>query len=97
MTQGDTYERHEFFNSKDYELTRAENPQAEQMLNTAEKKILDAIFSGRTTKKLSALKNTFYKSLPGIKKEAKKILQEKGLVVFAGLPWPSLSGCWRES
>lgn len=85
LTIKETHEKILFFDSKDYELTRIENPEAEQSLNAAQKKILDNIFSGDKTKKLSSLKNSFYKHLPEIKKSAKKILQDKGLVVFAGL------------
>lgn len=85
LTIAETHEKILFFDSKDYELTRIENPEAEQALNAAQKQILDSVFSGDKTKKLSSLKNSFYKHLPEIKKSAKKILQDKGLVVFAGL------------
>lgn len=85
LTITETHEKILFFDTKDYDLVRQENPEAEQSLNAAQKHILDNIFSGEKTKKLSSLKNSFYTHLPEIKKSAKKILQDKGLVVFTGL------------
>ena len=74
-----------FFDFKDYELVRQENPEAEQLLNAAQHKILEHVFSGSQAKKLSSLKNSFYKHIWGIKESANKLLHDKKLVISTGL------------
>lgn len=74
-----------FFHSKDYELRKNENPKEEAKLNAAQKKILQGIFGGSKTKKLSSLKNNFYKSVSDIKNKAKKSLEIKKLIIVLGL------------
>ena len=70
------------FDTKDYEITRLGNAEAEAALHAGQRGILDGIFSGgASTVPLSSLKNEFYKKLPQIKKEVMGILEEKNLFV----------------
>lgn len=85
VTFTETHEKILFFDSKDYELAKIENPEAEQALNTAQKEILKHVFGEDKSVKLSSLRSHFYQHIPAIKKEAKKLLQDKGLIVFTGL------------
>ncbi len=86
LTITETHNKFFFFDSKDYELTKKNNPAAEQALNMVQNKILKYIFtSGAKTKKLSSLKNSFYERVPNIKESAEKLLRDKKLVIFAGL------------
>lgn len=73
------------FHSRDYELTKNSNPEAEQALNRADKIILENIFIQGETVKLSSLKNKFYKTLKDIKRETVKLLDTKGYIAATGL------------
>jgi len=86
LTITETHSKVLFFDSKDYELQKKENPPAEQGLNAVQKEILDNIFSdGTSTRKLSDLKNSFYKHLPAVKKAGETLLKDKGLIMTTGL------------
>lgn len=74
-----------FFNTKDYELERKGNAEAEGKLNAAQKMILEDIFGGQKNVNLSKLKNSFYKNIKNIKKSAEEILKNKDLIVPTGL------------
>ena len=74
-----------FFKNKDYELERKENIKAEKKLNEAQKKILNVVSPSGKTKKISSLKNSFYKNINDIKKSSEETLKGKGLIVLAGL------------
>jgi len=63
--------------SKDWELTRT-NPVTKD-LKEFEKKLLDELFGGGTTTKISEHKNKFYQHIDDIKKEASKELEREGL------------------
>ncbi len=69
------------FTNKDYELIRNDNLREEQLLNDAQKKILEGIFTDENkTIKLSTLKNRFQKNIPFIKSAVSKQLKANGLV-----------------
>lgn len=74
-----------FFHWKDYQLTKNSIPAVEEKLNPAQKKILEKIFTEGSEIKLSSLKNKFYKSIQVIQDKAKKILEEKNLIVCFSL------------
>jgi uncharacterized membrane protein len=73
-----------FFNSKDYELTKIENKEANEALNVPQRAISNRIFAGGGTVKLSSLKDNFYKELKYIKSSTKDILVSKKLIVPSG-------------
>lgn len=77
----ETHDKILFFDSKDYQLQKVQNTQKESKLNSAQKMLLDKLFEGRESVRLSSLKNSFYKSVQEIAKEVDNILVEKGLVV----------------
>ena len=81
----ETHEKILFFDTRDYELQKMAKPEAEEKLSVVQKEILEGIFEGKSVKKLSELKNSFYKKLPQIKKSAEKLLKEKNLIVPAGM------------
>lgn len=74
-----------FFENKDYELERKENPEAEKNLNIAQKEILTFIFEDKKNKKISDLKNSFYKNIKEITLATQKILGDKKLIDPKGL------------
>ena len=74
-----------FFNSKDYEMIRIKNKEAEEALNVSQRSILDKIFEGGNSVKLSSLKNNFYEALKYIKSSTKDILVSKKLIASSGL------------
>jgi len=74
-----------FFNSKDYEFTKNNNPEIEDKLNEAQKIILRGIFKGLEGACLSGIKDTFYTNINDIKKETEKSLKEKDLIAPKGL------------
>jgi len=73
------------FHSRDYELTKNSNPQAEGKLNSAQRELFSKIFEEGNKIKLSSLKNKFYKHVKDIESKAEKILEEKGLIAVSGL------------
>lgn len=60
-------EKQWFFESTDYEFEAVKDIQGDPTLKTHEKKIAEAVFGSQPFKKLSALKDKFYTSLPGIR------------------------------
>ncbi|MFA6394186.1 MAG: DUF2207 domain-containing protein [Patescibacteria group bacterium] len=72
------------FSSRDYELTKKPDTRIEAGLNAPQKAILENVFKGGDSVKLSDLKNEFYKSLAGIKSGSKKLLSDKGLIAASG-------------
>ncbi len=56
-----------FFNTTEYELMKTKEYQGDTTLKNFEKKLLNAIFNGGSSTKISDLKNKFYKDLPDIK------------------------------
>ncbi len=85
ITIKETSEKILFFENKDYELEKKENTEAEKKLSESQIKILKSIFINGQKKKLSALKNSFYKSIDDIKKTADKTLEDKKLIAPMGL------------
>lgn len=79
-----------FFTSKDYELLRVGNTEAESKLVGPQKIILDKIFEKSAVVKISSLKNNFYKILADIKKDGNKLLEEKNLIVAGGLKYSAV-------
>jgi uncharacterized membrane protein len=77
----ETHDKVLFFDSKDYQLQKIQNAEEEAKLNSAQKMLLQKLFDGRESVKLSSLKNSFYKSVQEISKEVDNILVEKDLVV----------------
>lgn len=77
----ETHDKILFFDSKDYQLQKITDTQKISQLNSAQKMLLEKLFKGSDTIKLSSLKNSFYKSVQEISKEVDNILVEKGLVV----------------
>jgi len=73
------------FSSKDYELTKKPDARIEAGLTAPQKEILENVFKDGDSVQLSDLKNEFYKSLAGIKRESKKLLTDKGLIMAEGL------------
>jgi len=84
LTIRETEEKILFFKYKDYELNKKENIKME-VLNKAQKSIMDSVFAEGAIVKLSSLKNKFYKSIRDIDKKAKDILAGKKLIVPSGL------------
>ncbi|HOW60360.1 MAG TPA: DUF2207 domain-containing protein [Candidatus Moranbacteria bacterium] len=74
-----------FFESKDYELEKKEGAEAEKNLNIAQKEILNFIFEDKKNKKISGLKNSFYKNIEEIKLATQQILGDKKLIDPKGL------------
>jgi uncharacterized membrane protein len=75
-----------FFTSKDYELAKTGNAEAEAALNATQREILNDLFDkGTGTVRLSSLKNSFYTHLPAITKAGKEGLKGKGLIEASGL------------
>lgn len=74
-----------FFSNKDYELERKQNQEEEARLNETQRMILENIFDGAQNRKLSTLKNSFYKHLNDIKKSGEELLIRKKLIVGSGL------------
>jgi uncharacterized membrane protein len=69
---------------KEFELVNVKGADLSQ-LSESEKVIYDALFVGREKIKLSKLKNSFYKSLPNIKKKAKEFLFTNNYMESTGL------------
>ncbi len=66
------------FKSDDYELIKTDKPKpGDRGLNAFEKDLIKDIFGSSKTKKVSNLKNKFYKKLPSLKKSLYKSLVEK--------------------
>ncbi len=84
MTIKETDEKLLVFHHKDYELTKNSNDKVKQALTAPQQAIFDKIFADGNTVKLSALKNKFYQVLNEVKRETKKTLETKGLIVAAG-------------
>lgn len=79
-----------FFTSKDYELIRSNNKEAEVKLSEAQKIILNKIFQKDGNVRVSSLKNDFYKVLGELKKTGNKLLSEKNLIVAKGLTYSAI-------
>ena len=73
------------FSSKDYEFNKKPDSKLENTLTHSQKMLLEKIFEKGNMVKLSALKNKFYEHVGEIKTEAKKQLEEKGLISPSGL------------
>lgn len=73
-----------FFNSKDYEITKINNAEAEIAINAPQRAILDKIFAKGDIIKLSELKNEFYKSISDIESKTSDLLKEKKLISSFG-------------
>jgi uncharacterized membrane protein len=68
-----------FFNVTTYTFNLLKPDYAnDKNIQSFEKKILDAVFGGSTTRNLNDLNNTFYKNIPGIKKDVYDTLVTKG-------------------
>jgi uncharacterized membrane protein len=65
-----------FFKHKDYEFTKLK--EADDALKEYEKMLLNGIFDSGDTKNLSALKDSFYKTLKDIKKELYTLVTKDG-------------------
>ena len=81
----ETHEKVLFFDSKDYEFTKINNPKEENKLNEAQKIIIEGIFKGLDGACLSGIKDTFHTNISAIKDEAEKSLKSKNLFVPFGL------------
>jgi len=81
----ETHEKILFFDTKDYELEKMGKLDEEAKLNKVQQEILQGVFEGNSKKKLSELKNSFYKKLPQIKKVGEKLLKDKDLIVPSGM------------
>lgn len=79
-----------FFKLKEYQFERSNNIEAENKLDKSQKIILDKIFAKGNTIKLSSLKNDFYKVISDIRKEARTSLDNKKLIVKAGLTFKTI-------
>ena len=73
-----------FFDSTDYELVLLKDYKTEKGIQSHETKILDAIFEGSPSIKISDLKLKFYKHIKGIKDEIYENLTKGGY--FSGNP-----------
>jgi hypothetical protein len=85
MTITETHKKILFFDTKDYELKKISNSETEQRLNTAQLEIFNDVFAGVETRKISDMKNSFYKKLKDIKKVTENQLKSKGLIMLTGL------------
>lgn len=85
ITIKETSEKVLFFTSKDFELERKQNTEAEGKLSEAQKMILEDIFDGKQKIQLSDLKTSFYKNISDIEKATQKILESKELIAASGL------------
>ena len=85
MSIKETHEKILFFDSKDYEFTKNNNPEIEDKLNEAQKLIMRGIFKGLEGACLSGLKDSFYTNIKEIKKAVEKSLKNKDLIAPAGL------------
>ncbi len=79
-----------FFEYKNYEFIRSNNPEAESNLNEVQKMILDKIFEEGGTVKISALKNNFYKIIGKVKKGGNALLDDKKLIIKTGLTYSNV-------
>jgi len=73
-----------FFDSTDYEILIVKDYKTEKNIQSHETKILDAIFEGKQSIKISELKLKFYKHIQGIKDEIYNNLSKGGF--FSGNP-----------
>ncbi|HRY91252.1 MAG TPA: DUF2207 domain-containing protein [Candidatus Gracilibacteria bacterium] len=67
-----------FFNNVDYEFEKLKDFENDATLKQHESQLLKGIFGTASTKKLSSLKNEFYKALPGIKSNIYQELVKEG-------------------
>jgi uncharacterized membrane protein len=74
-----------FFTTKEYILEKQEG--ATVKLDESEQLLLDAVFAKGDTIKLSSLKQTFYRALPGIQKSVTEALATQGYIVKEGLKY----------
>ncbi|MFZ2153636.1 MAG: DUF2207 domain-containing protein [Candidatus Moraniibacteriota bacterium] len=79
-----------FFTSKDYEIIRTNNKEAENVLNEAQKVILNKIFEKDGNVRISSLKNNFYKVLGDLKKKGNGMLSDKNLIVAKGMTYSTV-------
>jgi len=71
--------------SRNYKLIKTEKNTED--LEQTEKIVLENIFKGENSKKLSDLKDEFYKNVSKIKNTALKELEQDGLIKKSGLTW----------
>ncbi|HEY9449318.1 MAG TPA: DUF2207 domain-containing protein [Gemmatimonadaceae bacterium] len=62
----------------DWELERTDKPESGSDLTAYEKQVLDGVFEGSTSRRMSDLHNEFYTRLPAIQKGMYEILVSKG-------------------
>lgn len=74
-----------FFTTKEYILEKQGG--ATVKLDESEQLLLDAVFAKGDTIKLSSLKQTFYRALPGIQKSVTEALATHGYIVREGLKY----------
>lgn len=74
-----------FFKTTDYVLEK--QAISGVVLNAHQQQLFDALFQTGAEVKLSSLKNSFYKSVPAIKKEVIEALSQKGLIEKKGLSY----------
>lgn len=72
------------FKSRDYELSKISNAEAENYLNPPQRTILNKVFAEGDVVKLSELKDKFYTSIADIESKASELLKEKKLVASFG-------------